>query len=102
MEGTEAGRKLFHVLMEAEAEDREFALVGQDILDAKRRLVSRHPAVGALVPEWANKPPHAAALQEAPRLPVCDVFTLVSWSTAGCGPAGSDRRAAPMRRCCAA
>ena len=51
MEGTEAGRKLFDVLMEAEAEDREFALAGQDILDAQRRLVSRHPAVGALVPE---------------------------------------------------
>ncbi|WP_372622307.1 aspartate/glutamate racemase family protein [Falsiroseomonas sp.] len=86
VEGTEGGREFFRVLIRAEKQDMDVALAEQDILDAGRRLVARHPEVGAIVLECTNMPPYAAALHEALGLPVYDIYTLVSWFHGGLRP----------------
>src|SRR5262249_6963514 len=42
-----------------------------------KRLVAAHPDVGAIVLECTNMPPYRADIQEATRLPVYDITTLV-------------------------
>jgi hypothetical protein len=86
MVGTEHGREFFRVLIKAEKEDMDVALAEQDILEAGRALVARHPDVGAIVLECTNMPPYAAALQEAVGLPVYDIYSMVSWFQAGLRP----------------
>jgi hypothetical protein len=86
VEGTEEGREFFRVLIKAEKQDMDVALAEQDILDAGRRLVARHPEVGAIVLECTNMPPYAAALREAVGLPVYDIYTLVNWFHGGLRP----------------
>ncbi|WP_270938175.1 aspartate/glutamate racemase family protein [Falsiroseomonas oryzae] len=86
VEGTEDGREFFRVLIRAEKQDMDVALAEQDILEAGRRLVARHPEVGAVVLECTNMPPYAAALREALGLPVYDIYTLVSWFHGGLRP----------------
>jgi hypothetical protein len=86
IEGTESGREFFRVLIKAEKQDMDVALAEQDILDAGRRLVARHPEVGAIVLECTNMPPYAASLREALGLPVYDIYTLVNWFHGGLRP----------------
>jgi Asp/Glu/hydantoin racemase len=86
VEGTEDGREFFRVLIKAAKQDMDVALAEQDILDAGRRLVARHPEVGAIVLECTNMPPYAAALREALGLPVYDIYTLVNWFHGGLRP----------------
>jgi hypothetical protein len=86
VEGTEDGREFFRVLIKAEKQDMDVALAEQDILDAGRRLIARHPEVGAIVLECTNMPPYAAALREELGLPVYDIYTLVSWFHGGLRP----------------
>jgi hypothetical protein len=86
VEGTEDGREFFRVLIKAEKQDMDVALAEQDILDAGRRLIARHPEVGAIVLECTNMPPYAAALREDLGLPVYDIYTLVSWFHGGLRP----------------
>jgi Asp/Glu/hydantoin racemase len=62
------------------------ALAQQDILDAGRELMERHPEVGAIVLECTNMPPYAAALQEATGLPVYDIYSMISWFQLGLRP----------------
>jgi len=84
--GTEGGRELFRVLIHAEREDMDVGLAEQDVLDAGRDLLRRHPEVGAVVLECTNMPPYAAALQEALGLPVYDVYSMITWFHAGLRP----------------
>jgi len=84
--GTEGGREFFRVLIRAEKDDLDTALAEQDILDAGRDLVARHPEVGAIVLECTNMPPYAAALQAELGLPVYDIYSLVTWFHAGLRP----------------
>lgn len=86
LEGTEDGREFFRVLIKAEKQDLDVALAEQDILDAGRALVARHPEVGAIVLECTNMPPYAAALQAELGLPVYDIYTLISWFHGGLRP----------------
>jgi len=86
VEGTEGGQEFFRVLIRAEKQDMDVALAEQDILEAGRRLVARHPEVGAIVLECTNMPPYAAALSEAVGLPVYDITTLVTWFHGGLRP----------------
>ncbi len=86
MAGTEGGRELFRVLIKAEAEDLDVALAEQDILDAGRDLMARHPDVGAIVLECTNMPPYAAALRDAVQVPVYDIYSMVTWFHAGLRP----------------
>src|SRR5829696_2940012 len=63
--GTENGREFFRVLIKAEKDDMDVRLAEEDIFEAGRELVSRHPEVCAIVLECTNMPPCAAALQAA-------------------------------------
>ncbi len=84
--GTEGGREFFRVLIRAESPDMDIALAEQDVLDAGRDLLRRHPEVGAVVLECTNMPPYAAALRDALGLPVYDIYSMITWFHAGLRP----------------
>jgi Asp/Glu/hydantoin racemase len=84
--GTEGGREFFRVLIRGESQDMDVRLAAQDILDAGRELVARHPEVGAIVLECTNMPPYAHALSEVLGLPVFDIYSLITWFHAGLRP----------------
>ena len=84
--GTESGREFFRVLIRAEKDDMDVALARQDIVDAGKALVARHPEVGAIVLECTNMPPYAAALQAETGLPVYDIYSMINWFHAGLRP----------------
>ena len=84
--GTETGREFFRVLIKAEKDDLDVALAEQDVVEAGRELIARHPDIGAVVLECTNMPPYAAALQEAVGLPVYDIYSMITWFQAGLRP----------------
>ncbi|MGN6768736.1 MAG: aspartate/glutamate racemase family protein [Rhizobiaceae bacterium] len=84
--GTEGGREFFRVLIKAEKEDLDVDLASADVVGAGIELVRRHPEVGAIVLECTNMPPYAAALREAVRLPVYDIYSMILWFHAGLRP----------------
>jgi Asp/Glu/Hydantoin racemase len=84
--GTETGREFFRVLIKAEKANMDIALAAQDILDAGRELLTRHPDIGAIVLECTNMPPYAHALRDAIGLPVFDIYSLITWFHAGLRP----------------
>jgi Asp/Glu/hydantoin racemase len=86
--GTEDGREFYRVLILGEKQDMDVGLARQDILDAGRRLMQRHPDVGAVVLECTNMPPYAKVLQAALGVPVFDIYSLVTWLRAGIRPRG--------------
>jgi hypothetical protein len=86
--GTEDGREFYRVLILGEKQDMDVGLARQDILDAGRRLMHRHPEVGAVVLECTNMPPYAKALQAELGVPVFDIYSLVTWHRAGVRPRG--------------
>src|SRR5579863_1974060 len=81
--GTETGREFFRVLIKGEKADMDVGLAEQDILEAGKALVARHPDVGAIVLECTNMPPYAPALQAEFGLPVYDIYSMVAWFHAG-------------------
>jgi len=60
--GVERGKELFRVLIKAETDELDVALAEEDVIEAGKELVARHPDVGAIVLECANLPPYAAPL----------------------------------------
>jgi Asp/Glu/Hydantoin racemase len=84
--GTENGKEFFRVLIKAEKEDMDIALAEQDVVEAGKQLVAKHPDVGAIVLECTNMPPYAAALQAAVGLPVYDIYSMITWFHAGLRP----------------
>ena len=84
--GTENGREFFRVLVKAEKDDMDIALAEQDVVEAGRELVARHPDVGAIVLECTNMPPYAVALQAAVGVPVYDIYSMIIWFHAGLRP----------------
>ena len=84
--GTEGGREFHRVLIRAESQDMEVGLARQDVLDAGRDLLRRHPEVGAVVLECTNMPPYAAAMQAALGVPVFDIYSMITWLHAGLRP----------------
>jgi hypothetical protein len=80
------GQEFHRVLIRAESTGMDLDLARQDILDAGRSLLRRHPEVGAIVLECTNMPPYAAALRSALGLPVYDIYSMVSWFHAGLRP----------------
>lgn len=84
--GTETGREFFRVIIREDKPDLDIGAAEQDILDAGRELVARHPEIGAIVLECTNMPPYAAALQDALGLPVYDIYAMISWFHAGLRP----------------
>ena len=84
--GTEGGREFFRVLIRGESEDMDIERAEQDVIEAGRALIRRHPNVGAIVLECTNMPPYAAALREAVGRPVYDIYSMISWFQAGLRP----------------
>ncbi|MFM7344877.1 MAG: aspartate/glutamate racemase family protein [Tagaea sp.] len=84
--GTENGTEFFRVLIEGAKTDMDVAAAERDVVGAGIDLVAKHPEIGALVLECTNMPPYAAALAEAVRLPVYDIYTMISWFHAGLRP----------------
>src|ERR1700751_1606378 len=84
--GTENGKEFFRVLVKAEKEDMDIALAEQDVVEAGKQLVAKHPHVGAIVLECTNMPPYAAALQAAVGLPGYDFYSMITWLQAGLRP----------------
>jgi hypothetical protein len=64
----------------------DVAKAEQDIIDAGRSLMAAHPEVGAIVLECTNMPPYAAALRAALRLPVYDIYSMITWFHTGLRP----------------
>jgi Asp/Glu/hydantoin racemase len=83
--GTEGGSEFTRVLIGNEGE-LDVAKAEADILAAGRELVTRHPAVGAVVLECTNMAPYARALSEAIGLPVFDIVGFIGWFHAGLAP----------------
>jgi Asp/Glu/hydantoin racemase len=84
--GTENGTEFFRVLIEGAKTDMDIAAAERDVVGAGVDLVARHPEIGALVLECTNMPPYAAALAEAVRLPVYDIYSMITWFYAGLRP----------------
>ena len=74
-------------------ESEEFATVfieGKDTIDiekcrremvlAAEKLLNSHPDVGAIVLECTNMPPYAKDIQQAVKLPVFDVVTMINYA----------------------
>ncbi len=53
---------------------------------AAKRLVAKHPNLGAIVLECTNMPPYADAVRAASRLPVHDITTLIAARLAALHP----------------
>lgn len=83
--GTESGREFTRVLIGNE-ERLDIEAAEQDLLDAGRALVAKHPDVGALVLECTNMAPYSAALQKALNLPVYDIVGFITWFHSGLEP----------------
>ena len=86
MVGTEGGQEFFRVLIKAEKQDLDIGLAEQDVVEAGKGLVARHPNIGAIVLECTNMPPYAAALQAAIGMPVYDIYSMITWFHAGLRP----------------
>ena len=84
--GTEHGREFFRVLISAEKDDLDVALAREDVVNAGKDLVARHPEVGAIVLECTNMPPYAAALRAEVGLPVYDIYSMITWFHGGLRP----------------
>ena len=91
MIGTENGKEFFRVLIKAEKDDMDIDLAEQDVVDAARELVAKHPDLGAIVLECTNMPPYAAAVQMAVGLPVYDIYSMITWFHAGLRPRNFDQ-----------
>ncbi|MFS8085812.1 MAG: aspartate/glutamate racemase family protein [Acidobacteriota bacterium] len=83
--GTEAGTEFSRVLL-GDLPVLDLAAAQADLLDAGRRLLARHPEVGAIVLECANMPPYAATLAAQLGVPVYDWYSMVTWFAAGLRP----------------
>jgi hypothetical protein len=75
-EGIKPGSPLHRTLLEnlpmLDTEDAQ-----QQVLDAGRRLLARHPDIGAWVLECTNLPPYAEALQLATGRPVHHIVSML-------------------------
>ena len=83
--GTESGREFTRVLIGNE-ERLDIEAAEQDLLDAGRALVAKHPDVGALVLECTNMAPYSSALRKALNLPVYDIVGFITWFHSGLEP----------------
>jgi Asp/Glu/Hydantoin racemase len=83
--GTEAGTELSRVMM-GDLPALDIAAAQADLLEAGRRLIARHPTIGAIVLECANMPPYAGMLAAQLGIPVYDWYSMVTWFAQGLRP----------------
>jgi len=85
VEGVEEGRELARVILGDEP-TLDVAAAEADMIEAGRRLVERHPEVGAIVLECTNMCPYAARLSAELALPVHDMVGFLAWFQGGLRP----------------
>jgi len=61
----------------------DFIQAETEMIQAAQTLIKENPDVGALVFECTNMPPFAHAVQQAVKLPVFDIVTLVRYAASG-------------------
>jgi hypothetical protein len=83
--GTEKGTELTRVLIGNESV-LDYEAAEKDMLQAAEELLRRHPDTGAIVLECHNMAPFSRCLARSFRIPVYDVYTLVTWFHAGLSP----------------
>ncbi len=76
VEGVAQGGVFQRAIYEQPCEDSVGAREAE-VVAAARRLIERHPDIGAILFECTNFPPHRAAVAAATGLPVYDIFTLI-------------------------
>ena len=60
------------------------AKVEQEIVDVANQMLQENDDIGAILLECTELSPHAAAVQDAVRMPVWDYTTLTKWIYSGC------------------
>lgn len=75
--GTEGEKEISRVILDDEIE-LGVEKSKDELIKVAERMISDHPEVGAIVLEYTNMPPYAAAIQIEIRLPVFDIYTLVN------------------------
>lgn len=61
----------------------DLAKAEEEMIQAAQKLVKANPDIGALVFECTNMPPFAHAVQQAVKLPVFDIVTLIRYGALG-------------------
>ena len=83
--GTENGAEFTRAIL-GDEERLDVAAAERDIVAAGEELVTRHPAVGAVLLECTNMAPYARALREHTGRPVFDIYSFMTWFHAALSP----------------
>jgi hypothetical protein len=71
------GKPYFSAAVRDESGELDFEGVTAEVVEVAQTLLGGHPEVKALLFECVDLPPYAHAVQEAVRLPVFDITTLI-------------------------
>ncbi len=74
--GTEREKEFSRAILNDELE-LDIEKSKADLVRVAKKMISKHPEVGAIVLECTNMPPYAAEIQEKTGLPIFDISTLV-------------------------
>lgn len=85
IETTEGGEEFTEAIL-GDAANLDVAAAERDNVAAARRLVERHPEIGAIVLECTNMTPYARAIRRASGRPVFSMVGFVSWFQASLDP----------------
>lgn len=85
VQGTEEGNEFHRALLNDEL-SLDVELAREDVLQACKQLVARHPEVGAIVLECTNMPPYASAIAAELGIPVFDFYSFVTWFQSALAP----------------
>ncbi|MDU8942499.1 aspartate/glutamate racemase family protein [Ovoidimarina sediminis] len=85
IETTEGGESFTEAIL-GDALALDVAAAERDNVAAARRLLERHPEVGAIVLECTNMTPYARAIRRATGVPVFSVVGFVTWFQASLQP----------------
>lgn len=77
---------LFRSVYGAKGGESDIDRLEAEVVAAARRLVAKHPEVGAILCECTNLPPHAAAIAAATGLPVFDIIGFIDWFARSLAP----------------
>lgn len=83
--GTEGGTE-FTKSITGGSHSLDVAASRDDIVEAGRELIKRHPDIGALVLECTNMGPYPRDLNLALGIPVFDIISMLTWFQAGLRP----------------
>ncbi|MBM4313774.1 MAG: aspartate/glutamate racemase family protein [Deltaproteobacteria bacterium] len=70
----------FNATIGANRPEGDMDRIREEVVAAALRVVKKHPEVGALVMECTNLPPYSRAVQDAVKLPVFDIVTLIRYT----------------------